>query len=169
MDDDSVGRPRAFFALGWGNLRSNQTAFTEGGHTRASVARYPEHQIVARWLRAGARSEIVSHGSTDAWLHVVSGALVEERWTAGDEGWHFEVRHLRTGDSSHLPKGALHRLAASADASIVTTYSPGPPAERAVTNTVLLRQLSRARERVLGTAIFRNTAVELRAPNDEER
>jgi len=157
----------AFFGLGWANLRSNGTAVSEGGQTRASVGRYPEHQIVARWLRAGAHGEIVSHGESDAWLHVVSGAIVEERWTAGDSGWDFEVRHLRTGDSSHLPKGALHRLAASTVASIVTTYSPGPPIERAVTHGVLLRQLTRARERVLGGAIFRNTSVELGAPTDD--
>lgn len=166
--DDLGARPRAFFGLGWANLRANGTAVTEGGHTRASVARYPEHQIVARWLRRGSHSEIVSHGASDAWLHVVSGAIVEERWTAGDEGWHFEARHHRTGDSSVLPQGALHRLAASADASIVTTYSPGPPVERAVTHGVLLRQLARARERVLGGAVFRNTSVELNAPCDDD-
>jgi hypothetical protein len=159
----------AFLGLGWANLRSNDTAVSEGGHTRASVARYPEHQIVARWLRCGAQSEIVSHGDSDAWLHVVSGAIVEERWTSGNDGWDFEVRHLRTGYSSLLPKGALHRLAASTDASIVTTYSPGPPIERAIKHGVLLRQLTRARERVLGGAIFRNTSVELGAPTDDER
>ncbi len=166
--DDIGSRPRAFFGLGWANLRSNQTAITEGGQTRASVARYAEHQIVARWLRRGSHGEIVSHGESDAWLHVVSGALVEERWTAGDHGWAFEVRHLRTGDSSHLPKGALHRLAAGTDASIVTTYSPGPPTETAVTNATLLRQLSRVREEVLGSAVFRNTSVELGAPSEDD-
>lgn len=165
--EDFGSRPRAFFGLGWANLRSNQTV-SERGHTRASVARYAEHQIVARWLRRGSHSEIVSHGASDAWLHVVSGAIVEERWTAGDEGWHFEVRHLRTGDSSHLPKGALHRLAASTDASIVTTYSPGPPIEAPVTHAVLLKQLTRARERVLGTTVFRNTSVELYAPSEDD-
>ncbi len=166
--DDIGSRPRAFFGLGWANLRSNQTAVTEGGQTRASVGSYAEHQIVARWLRRGSHSEIVSHGESDAWLHVVSGALVEERWTSGDEGWHFEVRHLRTGDSSHLPKGALHRLAAGTDASVVTTYSPGPPVEHAVTNGTLLRHLARARERVLGSAVFRNTSVELYAPSEDD-
>jgi hypothetical protein len=165
--DDVGSRPRAFFALGWTNLRSNRTAVTEGGQTRASVARYPEHQIVARWLRRGSHGEIVSHGESDAWLHVVSGAVVEERWTAGDEGWHFEVRHLRTGDSSLLPKGGLHRVAGGTDASIVTTYSPGPPKETAVTNGTLIRQLARARERVLGSSVFRNTSVELSAPTDD--
>jgi hypothetical protein len=159
----------AFFGLGWTKLRANDTAFSEGGHTRASVARYPEHQIVARWLRCGSSSEIVSHGASDAWLHVVSGAIVEERWTSGENGWDFEVRNLRSGSSSHLPKGALHRLAASTDASVVTTYSPGPPIERAITHGVLLRQLTRARERVLGSAIFRNTSVELGAPSDDDR
>jgi hypothetical protein len=166
--DDFASRPRAFFGLGWANLRSNQTAVSAGGHTRASVARYPEHQIVARWMRRGSHSAIVSHGESDAWLHVVSGAIVEERWTSGDEGWHFEVRHLRTGDSSHLPKGALHRLAAGTDASVVTTYSPGPPIETAVTHGTLLKQLARARERVLGSAVFRNTSVELFAPSEDD-
>ncbi|MFO0683120.1 MAG: hypothetical protein U0234_13775 [Sandaracinus sp.] len=166
--DDLGSRPRAFFGLGWTNLRANRTAVSEGGQTRASVARYDEHQIMARWLRRGTSSDIVSHGETDAWLHVVSGALVEERWTAGDEGWSFEVRHLRTGDSSHLPKGALHRLAAGTDASIVMTYSPGPPVEKRVTHPTLVGQLARARERVLGTSIFRNTAVELHAPSEDD-
>ena len=166
--EDFGSRPRAVFGLGWANLRANQTAVTEGGQTRAAVARYPEHQIVARWMRRGSSGEIASHGESDAWLHVVSGAVVEERWTSGDEGWHFEVRHLRTGDSSHLPKGALHRLAAGTDASIVTTYSPGPPIEEAVTNAVLLRHLARARERVLGSAVFRNTSVELYAPTEDD-
>jgi hypothetical protein len=165
---DTGSRPRAFFGLGWANLRNNQTAVTTDGYTRASVARYDEHQIIATWLRRGAQSEIVSHGESDAWLHVIGGAIVEERWLVGETGWAFEVRHLRTGDSSHLPKGALRRLAASSDASIVTTYSPGPPIERAITNTTLLHQLGRARELVLGTAVFRNTSVELGVPSEDD-
>lgn len=161
---DTGTRARGFFGLGWTNLRTHETS----GHTQASVGRYDEHQILVSWLRRGSRTEIMSHGESDAWLHVVSGALVEERWTVGELGWDFEVRHLRTGDSSHLPKGALRRLAASSDASVMTTYSPGPPVEKAITNPTMLRQLARARERVLGTAVFKNTSVELHAPSDDD-
>ena len=119
---------RAFFGLGWSNVRTNRTAETRGGCTRASVAQYDEHQIVATWLKRGARSEILGHAEGDAWLHVLSGAIVEERYlrppTRDFGEWAYEVRHLRSGDSSHLPKGAFHRIAASTDASVLTTVSP---------------------------------------------
>lgn len=168
MDDSR----RAFFGLGWANVRTNRTAETRGGCTRASVARYDEHQIVATWLRRGARSEIVGHETSDAWLHVISGAIVEERYVRPPEGgngeWSYEVRHLRSGDSSHLPKGAFHRIAASADASVLTTYSPGPLAEIIPVGPSMAKELVRARERVLGPEVFKNTSVELFAPSGEE-
>jgi hypothetical protein len=168
MDDSR----RAFFGLGWANVRTNHTAETRGGCTRASVARYDEHQIVATWLKRGARSQIVGHERSDAWLHVLSGAIVEERYVrppAGSVGeWSYEVRHLRSGQSSHLPKGGFHRIAASADASVLTTYSPGPLGEVVEAGPSMTRELVRARERVLGTEVFKNTSVELFAPSGED-
>ncbi len=168
MDDSR----RAFFGLGWANVRTNHTAETRGGCTRASVARYDEHQIVATWLRRGARSEIVGHEKSDAWLHVLSGAIVEERYVRPPEGsageWSYEVRHLRSGDSSVLPKGAFHRIAASTDASVLTTYSPGPLAEVRIAGPKTARELVRARERVLGPEVFKNTSVELFSPTGDD-
>src|SRR5690349_10570162 len=168
MDDSR----RAFFGLGWGNVRTNRNAETRNGCTRASVARYDEHQIVATWLKRGARSEIVGHESSDAWLHVLSGAIVEERYVRPPEGgqgeWSYEVRHLRSGQSSLLPKGAFHRIAASTDASVLTTYSPGPLADVMALGPQTRRDLVRARERVLGPEVFKNTSVELFAPSADD-
>ena len=57
---------------------------------------------------------------------------------------------------------------ASTEASVLTTYSPGPLSEIVLVGPHMPRDLVRARERVLGKEVFKNTSVELFAPCGED-
>lgn len=74
------------------------------------------------FLRRGAASRIHTHGEDAAWIHVVSGAIVEERWARDAEGgFVHERRVLRRGQSMAAPADALHRVSALEDSAFVTT------------------------------------------------
>lgn len=74
------------------------------------------------FLRRGASSSVHRHGESAAWIHVVSGEIVEERWSPDPEGgFVHERRVLRRGQSMAAPADALHRVSALEDAAFVTT------------------------------------------------
>lgn len=74
------------------------------------------------FLRAGAASRIHRHDESAAWIHVVAGAIVEERWRRDPEGgFVHERRILRKGQSMAAAADALHRVSALEDAALVTT------------------------------------------------
>lgn len=74
------------------------------------------------FLAAGTTSSMHLHDEGAAWLHVVSGAIVDERWTRDAEGgFVHEHRRLSAGQSMAAPGGALHRVRAQDDAAFVTT------------------------------------------------
>jgi quercetin dioxygenase-like cupin family protein len=75
------------------------------------------------FLRRGTSSAIHRHGEAAAWIHVVSGVIVEERWTRDAEGgFVHEVRRLEKGQSMAAPADALHRVTAlEDDAAFVST------------------------------------------------
>jgi quercetin dioxygenase-like cupin family protein len=87
--------------------------------TRDSDSTAPVRTI---FLRGGAASRIHRHDEAAAWIHVVSGSIVEERWRRDPEGgFVHERRVLRKGQSMAAPADALHRVSALEDAAFVTT------------------------------------------------
>lgn len=90
------------------------------------------------FLRRGTSSTVHRHDEPASWTHVVSGVLLEERWTRDAEGgFVHERRSLRRGQSIAAPGDALRRLTAvDDDAAFVTTSicdcahaDPAPRAE----------------------------------------
>lgn len=78
------------------------------------------------FLRRGDESPVHTHAEHVGWMHVVSGEIVEERWTRHDEGGFLhERRALRGGQSMAAPGGVLHRVRALGDAVFVTTCACG--------------------------------------------
>ena len=74
------------------------------------------------FMRRGTASTLHQHDEAAAWFHVVSGEIVEERWTRDAEGgFLYEHRRLRKGQSMAAPADTLHRIAATADATLVST------------------------------------------------
>ena len=74
------------------------------------------------FLRAGRSIQIHRHDDEAAWLHVVAGEIVDERWTRDREGgFVHERRHLRHGQSMAAPGGVAHSVQAVDDAAFVTT------------------------------------------------
>ena len=74
------------------------------------------------FLPAGSSSSMHLHEDDAAWLHVVSGAIVDERWTRDAEGgFVHEQRRLAGGQSMAAPGGAVHRVRAIDDTAFVTT------------------------------------------------
>lgn len=74
------------------------------------------------FLARGAQSAVHRHAEHAAWIHVVTGEIVEERWTRDAEGgFVHERRVLRRGQSMAAPADALHRVTALEDAAFVTT------------------------------------------------
>lgn len=78
------------------------------------------------FLGSGDESPVHEHAEHVAWMHVVSGEIVEERWTPHEEGGFLhERRALRGGQSMAAPGGVLHRVRALGDAVFVTTCACG--------------------------------------------
>lgn len=74
------------------------------------------------FLRRGTASTLHQHDEPAAWFHVVAGEIVEERWTRDAEGgFLYEHRRLRKGQSMAAPADTLHRIAATDDATIIST------------------------------------------------
>lgn len=78
------------------------------------------------FLQSGDASAVHEHDEHGAWLHVVTGEIVEERWTRDAEGgFMHERRVLRGGQSMAAPGDVLHRVRALGDAAFVTTCACG--------------------------------------------
>ena len=78
------------------------------------------------FLRRGDESPVHEHDESAAWMHVVTGELVEERWTRhADGGFLHERRALRGGQSMAAPGGVLPRVRALGDTVFVTTCACG--------------------------------------------
>lgn len=76
------------------------------------------------FLEKGACTPLHRHQEHAAWIHVIAGEVVEERWRADDEGGFVrERRLLKTGQSMAAPGDALHRVSALSDAAYVITSS----------------------------------------------
>jgi uncharacterized cupin superfamily protein len=74
------------------------------------------------FLAAGRSSAIHRHDESTAWLHVVTGEIVEERWTRDTEGgFIYERRKLRRGQSMAAPADVLHRVTAIEEAAFIST------------------------------------------------
>ena len=83
-------------------------------------------QVRTTFLGRGDESPVHEHAEHVAWMHVVSGEIVEERWTRHEEGGFLhERRALRGGQSMAAPGGVLHRVRALGDAVFVTTCACG--------------------------------------------
>lgn len=74
------------------------------------------------FLAKGSSSAIHRHDESAAWLHVVTGEIVEERWTQDTEGgFVYERRRLRRGQSMAAPADVLHRVTAIEEAAFIST------------------------------------------------
>jgi hypothetical protein len=75
------------------------------------------------FLGAGRTSEIHRHEEPAAWVHVVMGEIIEERWTRDPEGgFVHEQRRLKKGQCMAAPADVLHRITAVDDAAFVSSY-----------------------------------------------
>lgn len=116
-----------FVGLGWSALRSLGSVRTAHGETRVVVQRDADHETTLGSWPKGARCEVHGHDKSETWTYVVAGEIDEERWIKDDAGeWTYEVRRIRSGERSHLSAGALHRIKAIGDASVVSVHSPAP-------------------------------------------
>ncbi len=74
------------------------------------------------FLKGGATTTLHRHDEATAWIHVVSGEIVDERFRRDAEGgFVLERRVLRRGQSMAAPADTLHRVRALSDAAFVTT------------------------------------------------
>ena len=111
------------------------------------------------FLRRESASTIHRHAEHVAWFHVVSGAIVEERWTPDPEGgFVYEVRRLRSGHSMAAPADTLHRITALEDSVFVNTChcactrSPAAPTHE-VDTVIMLSRTGADREWATSTAL----------------
>ena len=74
------------------------------------------------FLERCAATDLHHHSEPNAWLHVVSGAIVDERWSR-DEGGRLvhERRVLRRDQALAARSDSLHRVRALEDSVFVTT------------------------------------------------
>ena len=111
------------------------------------------------FLRNGQASSVHKHVEHATWVHVVSGAIVDERWTQDAEGgFVHERRVLERGQSMAAAGESLHRVHALGDAAFVTTCACGcAQADAADPREVeVVRRLSRSgvdREWATSTAL----------------
>jgi quercetin dioxygenase-like cupin family protein len=94
-------------------------ADTSGRTGRDADATTPVRTV---FLSSAERTPLHRHAEEAAWIHVLSGAIVEERWRADDEGGFVqEQRVLRAGQSMAAPVDGLHRVIALSEAAFVIT------------------------------------------------
>jgi hypothetical protein len=99
------------------------------------------------FLRRGDASPVHRHEEHATWVHVISGTIVDERWTRDTEGgFVHERRVLEHGQSMAAPGDTLHRIRALGDATFVTSCLCGcVQAEAADPHEVeIVRRLSRS-------------------------
>jgi len=76
------------------------------------------------FLKRGESSAVHRHDEAAAWTHVVSGVLLEERWTRDAEGGFVHERHSRRrGQLIAAPGDALLRVTAIDDDAVFVTTS----------------------------------------------
>jgi hypothetical protein len=111
------------------------------------------------FLRRGDASPVHRHAEHATWVHVVSGTIVDERWTRDAEGgFVHERRVLEHGQSMAAPGDSLHRVHALGDAAFVTTCACGCVQADAIhpRELAVVRRLSRSgvdREWATATAL----------------
>lgn len=94
--------------------------------TRAKRDADATAQVRTTFLRDGDETTVHEHAENVAWMHVVSGEIMEERWTPHEQGGFLhERRSLRGGQSMAAPGGVLHRVRAQGEAVFVTTCACG--------------------------------------------
>jgi len=111
------------------------------------------------FLRGESASAIHRHDEQAAWFHVVSGVILEERWTPDAEGgFVHEMRRLHTGQSMAAPADTLHRITALEDAVFVNTClcdctrsTPAPTRE--IDTVIMLSRTGADREWATSTAL----------------
>lgn len=105
------------------------------------------------FLRRGESSAVHRHDEPAAWTHVVSGVLLEERWTRDSEGGFVHERHSRRGGQLvAAPGDALLRITAVDDDAVLVTTSrcdcaqaePAPRAEIAAVTRLSRSDADRA-------------------------
>jgi len=78
------------------------------------------------FLERGAATDLHHHSEPTAWLHVVSGAMVDERWSRDADGrLVHERRVLRRDQALAARADSLHRVRALEDTAFVTTCADG--------------------------------------------
>lgn len=83
-------------------------------------------QVRTTFLPGGSESAVHAHDEHTTWMHVVSGEVVEDRWTRhGADDFVHERRSLRGGQSMAAPGRVLHRVRALGDAVFITTCACG--------------------------------------------
>lgn len=100
------------------------------------------------FLRPGDASVVHQHREHGAWMHVIDGEMVEERWTSdADGGFVHERRVLRAGQAMAAPGGVLHRVRALGETAFVTTCACGCMHADAADprEVVAMQRLARAR------------------------
>lgn len=84
-----------------------------------------DHEVIATWLAPGAGTGIFELRESEAWIHLMRGEVVVERWVRDDRGaWARSRTVMRPGDSARMPRGALLRVDAIGESSLVASYSP---------------------------------------------
>ncbi len=121
--------------------------------------------VCRTFLREGDASVVHEHDEHSSWMHVVTGEIVEERWTRQDDGgFVHERRVLRGGQSMAAPGAALHRVRALGDAAFVTTCACGCTSARAAhpREVVAMQRLSRTDDQT-GTTTSQGELAAVRA------
>ena len=93
--------------------------------TRTTLRKDDDHELVATWLAPGAGTGIFELRESEAWIHLMRGDVLVERWVRDDRGtWARSRMVMRPGDSARMPRGALLRIEALSESSLVASYSP---------------------------------------------
>jgi len=114
------------------------------------------------FLKRGSSTTLHHHAESSAWMHVVSGAMVDERWHRTDTGkLVHERRVLRGNQALAAPVASLHRVHALQETAFVTTCADGCCGARGANRSEALAVRSATR-RVDRSAFI--TAVGERSP-----
>lgn len=92
-------------------------------YTRNCIARTAEFELLLICYEPGQRTSIHDYATEEAWVHPVSGAVIEERYEAGPDGPLRKVSSakLDPGSFSYLHNGrSIHRYVNPAGARSIT-------------------------------------------------
>src|SRR4051812_6563960 len=116
-------------------------------YSRVVLHRDDEGELVAARWAVGGESSLHGHGDSAALYRVVSGSVVEERFTPDGDGFRCETLTLHAGDTTYLPPGCYHRVRAVEEAVTLHGYSPAPDDAVAGVPAETLARLDEARAR----------------------